>query len=135
MTAFLREGRGALFLLALGTLTAVFTWALVPQYGETFLFGIANVSIMLGYLYVVVRVAPYFKVDANAKIGAIAFFFTCALTHLHQAVHAFTNDNIMIEDLGSLHMLLIHTPQAFAIWLFVIGLRRSAITPPPSEPV
>ena len=90
--------------------------------GSAFLAG--NAAIVLGYLYVAVNIAPYFKVDRGTKIAAISFFVLCASTHTELIVHAALDRPL---DYESWHMVLIHALQAASILRFVYGLRRSAI--------
>ncbi len=107
---------------------------------QQWLFVLSNLAIVGGYGFIAFRVAPLFPVRAVARYGAFAFFVLCASTHADQIYHTLTDRH---EEWGwiasSLHMLVIHIPQSFAVWVFAIGfmidlrrLRRERHTTDPA---
>lgn len=92
---------------------------------SSIIFIIANLVITAGYLFVALRIAPYFKVTyLYTKIGGIFFFILCGLTHAQMAYYAWTQTH---HDYTSWVSLAIHIPQAIAVWMFVLGLYREFI--------
>ena len=125
--AFIAESHFAWLLIAAGIVGGVASLLLGQQVQEAW-FALTNFGIMGGYLYVVIFVAPYFKVDNDTKLAAAVFFATCATTHLELAMHTLVTDNgFDLDDLTSVHMMVIHSVQVIAIWKFVLGLRKAAI--------
>ena len=106
-------------------------------------FGVSNVVIALGYLFFAVFVIRLLPVRRRTTVAGVAFFALCALTHLDMDYHLIWEPTEgMGESAPQLHMQLIHVPQAFAIWAFVLfffaDMKRLATdrgtTDPPEKP-
>lgn len=83
-------------------------------------FLIENVLILAGYVFVALKVAPILPVRLVTRVGAVAFFVTCTLTHLEQAIHTLYSRGTTWGELASeAHMQVVHIPQAIAVWTFV----------------
>lgn len=105
---------------------------------------IANLVITAGYLFVGFKIAPAFKVSLwYTKLGGVFFFFLCGMTHLEMAYHAWATQGVFHYGITPLTMI-IHLPQAIAVWMFVLGLykefvidadRSSAEDVPPQAPI
>ena len=104
------------------------------------IFVATNPAIMFGYGFIATRVAPLLPVRLPTLTGAFAFFMLCAMTHLDQVIHTLGDQS---ESWGEIsreeHMLLIHIPQAVAVWIFATGffldlraLRRERHTSDPA---
>lgn len=95
---------------------------------------VANSAIVTGYTFIALRVAPLLPVRLPSLVGAFTFFWLCALTHTDLIVHTlFTPDDTWGHISREDYMLLIHVPQAVAVWVFALGflsdlrmLRRKA---------
>lgn len=86
------------------------------------LFVASNVFIALGYGFIAFRVLPLFPIRLPSAVGAVAFFLLCASTHVDQVYHTLDDKTeTWGEIVNSWHMLLIHVPQALAVWVFAIG--------------
>lgn len=82
-----------------------------------------NIGIMLGYVFVAIFIAPKISVElVRTKVGGIWFFVTCAFTHAEMASHALFSNGLSLNEMLSVHMLVIHLTQVVAVWLFVSGL-------------
>jgi hypothetical protein len=124
----MKEARGTWLLVLVGLLSGTLIWWLAKQGLQQTWFAAGNFIISAGYLTIVMTVAPYFKVDADAKLGAIIFFLTCSMTHVEMGVHTLADSNgLSLDDLTSWHMLAIHTVQPVALWRFVFGLQSAAV--------
>lgn len=88
------------------------------------LFVAANLIIFLGYVFVAAVVVPRVTMRLKrTRWGGVVFFLTCGLTHLDMVYHYVFAESERIGDVYSeWHMLLIHVPQAIAVWAFVTGL-------------
>jgi hypothetical protein len=88
------------------------------------LFVASNLVIVLGYVFLAAVVVPRMTIRLNrTRWGGIVFFLTCALTHLDMIYHyVFASGQTISDVYGEPHMLLIHIPQAIAVWAFVTGL-------------
>ena len=89
-----------------------------------------NVGIALGYYVLALNLARllarYMRIRWDVRLGALVFFFTCSLTHLEHAYHVVAvPDATNAESLLALHSALIHSVQAGAVWLFVVGVVRA----------
>lgn len=83
-------------------------------------FVIENVFILTGYLFVAIKVAPILPVRLITRVGAVAFFMTCAFTHVEQVLHTLYSRGTPWGELASdVHMQFVHIPQAIAVWTFV----------------
>ena len=88
----------------------------------------ANVGIFLGYVFVAAVVMPAMPVRLLVtKIGGALFFITCGLTHLELAIHSLREPPA--ASLVSWHMLVIHSVQVVAVWLFIAGLYQEFVKP------
>lgn len=88
------------------------------------LFITSNLVITFGYVFLAAVVMPRATVRLKrTRWGGIVFFVTCGLTHLEMIYHyAFAASEPVRDVYSELHMLLIHIPQAIAVWAFVTGL-------------
>lgn len=87
------------------------------------IFFLSNVGILAGYLFVGLVIIPKAHVHlARTKWGGGIFFVACALTHAELAFHALVQGSMDVDDLLSVHMVVIHLIQAVALWVFVSGL-------------
>lgn len=93
-------------------------------------FGVSNIGIFLGYVFVGLIVVPHFPVRlAQTKIGGFFFFMSCGLTHLELAIHAFLRGGLDYPSMLSWHMLTIHAVQVLSVWVFVWGLYQEFVKP------
>lgn len=78
---------------------------------------IGDLTIMAGYIFVGIKIAPSFKLKYWwTKVGAIFFFFLCGCTHASMAFeHSHGHPASPID-------VIITTPQAVAVWMFVLGI-------------
>lgn len=84
-------------------------------------FVVANVVIAFGYVFFAANVIKLLPVRGRTKVAGAAFFALCAATHLDMNYHLlFEPSEGMLDAAPRLHMQLIHVPQAFAIWAFVL---------------
>ncbi len=89
------------------------------------LFVVSNLFIMAGYVFVAFRVLPLFPIRLVSKAGSVSFFLLCASTHGDQLYHTLTDQTETWGEIsGSVHMLVIHVPQAIAVWVFAVGFFR-----------
>lgn len=88
------------------------------------LFIASNIVIVLGYMFLAAVVVPRMTVRLHrTRYGGIVFFLTCAMTHLDMVYHyVFASDEPIGQVYSEWHMLVIHVPQALAVWAFVTGL-------------
>lgn len=124
----MKEARWTWLLITVGLLSGTLIWWLADQGIKETWFAAGNFVIAAGYTTIVITIAPYFKVDAESKLGAIIFFTTCAMTHMELGVHTLADgDGLSKADLVSWHMMAIHTVQPLALWRFVFGLQKAAV--------
>jgi signal transduction histidine kinase len=79
-----------------------------------------------GYFAIAALIVPKIQLD-NAtprfvtafRVGGIAFFVGCGLTHTHIAYHA-----LLDEDRVETHELVFHLLQVFGVWVFVYAALR-----------
>jgi len=84
------------------------------------------VGVAGGYFTIAALIVPKIQlVDATPlfirafRIGGIAFFVGCGLTHSHIAYHA------LADDAGAdLHEVLFHLMQVFGVWVFIYAALR-----------
>ena len=82
----------------------------------------SNVAILAGYTFVAFKVTPLLPVADITRWGSLAFFLFCASTHADQVLHTLgDHDETWGEIAAEWHMLLIHVPQAVAVWVFALG--------------
>lgn len=84
----------------------------------------AEVAILAGYFAMGVLMSTWMlpvKRWIVTVVAAIVFFASCALTHVHDLGHAVSGEPVTPADFSSWHMVLIHVPQAVAIWVAVVG--------------
>ena len=83
----------------------------------------AGLTLVVGYAFVMIYIAPNFRSTRSlARVGAVFFFMLCALTHLELAVHYMAREPIGMGELESVHMALMMVPQALAVFMFMSGL-------------
>lgn len=89
---------------------------------------VANFGIFLGYCFIAGVVVPAMPITLLAtKVGGFFFFVTCGFTHLELAAHTlFTPGE---TDLTSWHMVVNHSVQVVAVWLFIWGLFQEFVRP------
>lgn len=91
--------------------------------GAQTLFVACNAIIVLGYVFVALRVTMVLPVRLVTRVAAVAFFFLCAATHFDLIAHTLTDQADTWETItNEPHMWIIHLPQAIAVWVFVVGL-------------
>lgn len=89
------------------------------------IFIITNVAIFLGYVFIARFVVPSLNIRFRSTLfGGTAFFLLCATTHMELAAHALFDDPLTVLEFTSWHMMIIHTLQAIAVWVFTFGLYR-----------
>ncbi len=92
---------------------------------------ISNFTIFAGYIFIAVKVAPFFKLRFIAtRISAILFFTTCSFTHLQMGIDAILH---MPMEYNTWYYLLNHIVQAFAVWGFAVGIWVELILIPNRE--
>src|SRR3712207_2252481 len=91
------------------------------------LIAITAAGVAAGYFTIAALIVPKIQlVEATPRfvrafrVGGIAFFVGCGLTHTHIAVHAVVVDD---RDLGW-HELLFHLLQVFGVWVFIYAALR-----------
>lgn len=122
-----REARWMWLLVILGIATSSIMKLFAPGEAHEFWMATGNWVIAAGHIIITLLVAPYFKVDAETKLGAIIFFAMAAAMHIELGVHSLSRDGLTSSDMVTWHMLLIHTIQPIALWRFVLGLQRANI--------
>jgi signal transduction histidine kinase len=83
-------------------------------------------GVALGYYTIAALIVPRINLDeatprfvAAFRIGGVAFFVGCGLTHSHIAYHAIVDD----QEVG-VHEALFHLLQVFGVWLFIYAALR-----------
>lgn len=85
---------------------------------------IANMIIIMGYLMLSILVAPVTDFAKwYTKAGALVFFLTCALHHLHNVVHTINSLTYQKIEVSYEH-IVIDVLQSVAVWIFIIGLTQ-----------
>ena len=84
------------------------------------------IGVALGYFAIASLILPRIQLDEQSprfvaafRIGGIAFFVGCGLTHMHIAVHAIADD-----EGAALHEVVFHLLQVFGVWVFVFVALR-----------
>lgn len=84
------------------------------------------IGVSLGYFAIAGLILPRIQLDEQSprfvmafRVGGIAFFVGCGLTHAHIAVHAIADDAT-----ASLHEVVFHLLQVFGVWVFVFVALR-----------
>ncbi|CAA9486630.1 MAG: hypothetical protein AVDCRST_MAG30-1097 [uncultured Solirubrobacteraceae bacterium] len=84
-------------------------------------------GVAAGYFTIAALILPRFQVEglgrrfiAYFRVGGIAFFLGCGLTHTHIAVHAATNSAPV-----ALHEVVFHLMQVFGVWVFILVAMRT----------
>jgi signal transduction histidine kinase len=92
----------------------------------TLLTAVLAAGVSLGYFAVAALILPRIQLDEQSprfvrafRLGGIAFFVGCGLTHAHIAVHALVDDQS-----ASLHEVVFHLLQVFGVWVFVVVALR-----------
>src|SRR3712207_7068571 len=83
-------------------------------------------GVAAGYFTIAALIVPRIELE-NAtsrfvrafRIGGVAFFVGCGLTHSHIAFHALVDD-----DAVGLHEAVFHLLQVFGVWLFIYAALR-----------
>lgn len=88
----------------------------------------ANLVIVSGYLFAAVLITRRYAFTRGLSVRAwaagLAFFTLCGMTHFEMAWHSYRGEStIDVDGSVDLHMNLIHIPQAFAIWIFLLAVR------------
>src|SRR3712207_8443032 len=86
------------------------------------LIAVTAAGVAAGYFTIAALIVPKIQlVEATPRfvrafrVGGIAFFVGCGLTHTHIAIHAVVVED---RDLGW-HELLFHLLQVFGVWVFI----------------
>lgn len=93
---------------------------------------ITNFGIALSYLFVAVAVLPHTYINREwIRWSGMAFFLTCGLTHTAMGLGAALGDHHLLFESG--FMLVNHSIQLIATWIFVVGLYIEFVRDPQQD--
>jgi hypothetical protein len=85
---------------------------------------ISNIIIVLGYVTLSVLVAPVTDFKRKyTRWGAMIFFLTCGLHHVHNIQHSLSPGIYQTVSIQLPHVL-IDIAQSIAVWVFIFGLSQ-----------
>lgn len=122
-----RDARGmwiwAVFAAAVGTCMQLFV---SDEIKEVF-FVATSIVVACGFLTLFATVAPYFKINPNAKLAGMLFFLTSASIYLVLSILILGDpEPADFSDAGP--TLPVNAVLAVSLWRFVVGLQFAQVT-------